>query len=95
MQTLEVFADVACPFAHAGLARFHAFRVQRGLDAPVLRVRAWPLEIVNGAPLDPEMIAEEVDALRASVAPDLFGSFDPSKFPSTSIPAMALAAAAG
>jgi len=90
---LEVFADVCCPFTHVGLRRLADHRRRVGRSDVVLWVRAWPLETVNGAPLDPEMIAEEVDALRASVAPDLFGSFDPSMFPSTSIPAMALAAA--
>jgi hypothetical protein len=53
-------------------------------------VRAWPLELVNGAPLDPKLISEEVDALREQLAPDLFGGFDRSKFPTTSVPALAL-----
>ena len=52
MNSLEVFADVACPFAHAGLARFVAFRCERGLAGPVLRVRAWPLELVNASVFD-------------------------------------------
>ena len=30
MKALEVFADVACPFAHVGLGRFAAFRRHRG-----------------------------------------------------------------
>jgi hypothetical protein len=49
---------------------------------------------VNGEPLDPQLIAEEVGEIRASVAPDLFAGFDPRAFPSTSLPALALAAAA-
>jgi hypothetical protein len=57
-------------------------------------VRAWPLEIVNGAPLDPDLIAEEVDDLRDQVAPDAFRGFDRDAFPSTSLPALALASAA-
>ena len=36
----------------------------------------------------------EIDALRATVAPDLFAGFDPKTFPRTSIPAFGLAAAA-
>jgi predicted DsbA family dithiol-disulfide isomerase len=59
-----------------------------------LWVRAWPLELVNGAPLDAELIADEVAALRAQVAPDLFTGFDPTRFPATSLPAMALTAGA-
>jgi protein-disulfide isomerase-like protein with CxxC motif len=57
-------------------------------------VRAWPLELVNGEPVAAATVAEEVDALRAQVAPDLFTGFDPAVFPSTTLPALALAAAA-
>jgi len=91
MKIIEVFADVSCPFTHVGLRRLVARRVASGRDMPVLVVRAWPLELVNGEPLDPGFIAEEVDALREQVAPDLFGEFDPAAFPHTSLPALALA----
>jgi predicted DsbA family dithiol-disulfide isomerase len=94
MLTLEVFADVACPFTHAALARFHAFREERGLDAPVLRVRAWPLEVVNATALDGASLVPKIDALRVDVAPDRFGGFDPETFPATSLPAMISEAAA-
>jgi len=90
---IEVFADVCCPFTHVGLRRLVDLRAERGRDDVRLVVRAWPLEVVNGAPLSPTMIAEEVDALRSTVAPDLFAQFDPGSFPATSRPAMALAAA--
>jgi predicted DsbA family dithiol-disulfide isomerase len=91
--TIEVFADVRCPFTHVGLRRFVQRRHQLG-RTDLARVRSWPLELVNDAPLDPIMIGEEVDALRAQVAPDLFKGFDPDGFPSTSMPALMLAAAA-
>ena len=94
MPVLEVFADVCCPFTHVGLRRFVEQRSNRGRSDVVLRVRAWPLELVNGSPLDPAFVAEEVDELRAQVAADLFVGFDQSAFPSTSVPALALAAAA-
>ena len=94
MQTLEVFADVACPFAHAGLARFHAFREQLGLQVPVLRVRAWPLEVVNSQPFDGASLVPKIDALRIEVATDRFGGFDPDTFPATSLPALISEAAA-
>jgi len=90
---VEVFADVCCPFTHVGLRRFVAARA--GADLPVrLRVRAWPLELVNGHPLDPGHVAEEVEALTRTVARDLFQGFAPARFPATSLPALALAAAA-
>jgi predicted DsbA family dithiol-disulfide isomerase len=89
---IEVFADVLCPFTHVGLRRFVARREAESRPV-VLWIRAWPLELVNGEPLDPDFVRQEVDALGASVAPDLFLGFDPSAFPSTSQPALALAAA--
>ena len=61
---------------HRGLRRravpVHPRRVAPARRAPggdgvdlVLHVRAWPLELVNGAPLDPDLIADEVAQLRA------------------------------
>lgn len=91
---VEVFADVTCPFAHVGLRRFVAHR--RALEAtrPLLRVRAWPLELVNGEPLDPDVVSRHVDELREQVAPDLFGGFDPELVPRSSMPSLELVAAA-
>lgn len=93
--TIEVFADVLCPFAYVGidLARGRRNESTRR-ERPAFWIRAWPLEIINAAPFDPAVIADEVAALRASVAPGLFTGFDASNFPSTSQPAFELAAAA-
>ena len=93
MQEIEVFADVWCPFTHVGLRRFVAERAE-GRVAGVLRVRAWPLELVNGSPLDPAMVAEEIDQIRAQVDADVFAGFDPDRFPRTTLPALRLSAAA-
>ncbi len=54
-----------------------------------LYVRAWPLELVNKMPLDPSTTARHVQELRTQVAPDLFSGFDPSHFPTTTLPALA------
>lgn len=94
MTTIEVFADVACPFTHVGLRRLVAARAAAGRDDVVLLVRAWPLEIVNGHPMDPDFIDEEVEDIRAQVAPDLFAGFRRDAFPSSSLPALALTDAA-
>ena len=91
---IEVFADVRCPFAHVGLRRLFERRHAAGRTDVAIQIRAWPLELVNDAPLDPHLIAEEVDELRAQVAPDLFSGFDDASFPATSMPALMLAAAA-
>jgi predicted DsbA family dithiol-disulfide isomerase len=92
--TIEVYADVACPFTHVGLRRLVARRAQLGRDDVRLLIRAWPLELVNGEPIAPALVAEEVDALRASVAADLFGGFTTGAFPASSLPALELAHAA-
>ena len=94
MDALEVFADVGCPFAHVGLRRFVAERERRGVDRPRLRVRAWPLEVVNGTPLDAHVVATEVVAMRHGVAPDLFAGFAEDRYPATTLPALAAEAAA-
>jgi len=91
---VEVYADVTCPFAYAGLGALMRHRHERGRDDVVIRVRAWPLELVNGKPLDPLHTAEHVEALRAQVTPDLFAHFEPAHFPRTALPALALVAAA-
>jgi predicted DsbA family dithiol-disulfide isomerase len=89
MDEITVFADVTCPFAHVGLTRILAHRDALGPEAAPVHVRAWPLEVVNGAPLTGEELAPKVEALRRDVAPDLFGGFAPDRFPASSLPALA------
>ena len=94
MRTVEVFADILCPFTHVGLHTLIDRRTERGLSEPRLRIRAWPLELINGKPLDPNHIDAEITALRDSVRPDLFAGFSVDTFPMTSMAAFALTAAA-
>lgn len=94
MSTVEVFADVLCPFTHVGLRTLIDRRRERQLTEPRLRIRAWPLEVVNGKPLDAHHVGAEITALRASVRPDLFAGFSVDTFPATSMVAFALTAAA-
>jgi predicted DsbA family dithiol-disulfide isomerase len=94
MRVVEVFADVACPFTHVGLRRISAYRRERGTMEPMLRLRAWPLELVNGESLQGPALAPKIAALRAEVAPDLFVGFDGPRFPRTTLPALATEAAA-
>jgi predicted DsbA family dithiol-disulfide isomerase len=93
MPIIELFADVRCPFAHVGLRRLVQRRDAGEMDF-TLRIRAWPLELVNDAPLDAELIGEEIEALREQVAPDLFTGFSVAAFPETSLPALAMTGAA-
>ena len=88
---LEVYADIWCPFAHVGLRAAIHERSRLGRDEVKLVIHAWPLELVNGAPLDPRTTARHVADLRSQVAPDLFRGFDEVTFPTTTIPALALA----
>lgn len=90
---VEVFADVLCPFAHAAI---HLVLDRRPDDADGhrLHVRAWPLEIINGGPTDPGLIAHEVDQLRDTVVPTLFTGFDRDRLTKSALPALAVAAAA-
>ena len=94
VSVIEVFADVSCPFAHVGIRRWFERREASGAHHVRLRVRAWPLEIVNGSGLDGPHVAPKVDALRAQAAPDLFVGFDPSSFPGSTLPALRLTHAA-
>lgn len=93
LDVIDVFADISCPFTHVGLLRL-VERRDRISSHAVVHVKAWPLELVNGEPLAGSVVAEEVAALRAQVAPDLFAGFDAGAVPTTTIPALALAAAA-
>ena len=90
---IELFADVSCPFAYVGLRRLLEARDTRGSNARI-RVRAWPLEWINGRQLAPELVAAEIAAIREKVAPHLFAGFEPSRFPDSTIGALGLAAAA-
>ncbi len=88
---MEVFADVWCPFAHVGLQTIHTERVRSGRKDVAIWVRAWPLELANGAPLNPLLTLEHANKLREQVAPNLFRHFDIDRFPSSTLDALALA----
>lgn len=90
---IEVFGDIYCPFTHVSLRALTSRRRDEGLDFR-LRVRSWPLELVNGEPLGAELVAREVEALRAQVDSSAFAAFDRDRWPTTTLPALALAAAA-
>ena len=92
--TIEVFADIWCPFAHVGLRAVAERRREAGRDDVGIWVRAWPLELVNGAPMDPAKVAHHAHDLRSQVAPDLFAELDVDHFPTSTLEALALTARA-
>jgi predicted DsbA family dithiol-disulfide isomerase len=93
MRHIDVFADIVCPFTYVGLRRLVDARTAREAHS-VLRVRAWPLEWINGHPIERDLAAREIDALRSCVAPELFDGFETGTWPRSSLPAFGLAAAA-
>ncbi|RZV45665.1 MAG: disulfide bond formation protein DsbA, partial [Acidimicrobiales bacterium] len=90
---IEVFADITCPFTHVGLNRVVA--QLETLDREVeLVVRAWPLEWVNGVPLDADAVSMKVGVLTEQLGVQDFSGFRADTWPSTTIPALNLEAAA-
>lgn len=95
MTVVEVFADVWCPFAHVGIARWVQRREELGRPDVRLRVRAWPLELVNGEPVSARHVRDEVRDLRAQVDVDgLFDGLDDGDFPTSTLGPLTLTAVA-
>ena len=92
-QRVEVFADITCPFTHAGLKRVVSQLAPLDGKTQIV-VRAWPLEWVNGAPLEAGPVAAKIKALEKQLNVDDFNGFRAETWPSTTIPALNLAAAA-
>ena len=91
-RTIEVFADITCPFTHIGLKIVGA--EVAALDADIdLHVRAWPLEWVNGTMADPVAIGEKIAVITDQLGVGDFGGFRTDRWPGTTIPALNLAAA--
>ena len=88
---IEVFADIWCPFAHVGLRALEEQRARAGRSDVAIWVRAWPLELVNGVPLDPAVTKAHAEDLRDQVAPDLFSHLAVDRFPTSTLEALALA----
>jgi predicted DsbA family dithiol-disulfide isomerase len=89
--SIEIYADIWCPFAHVGLRAARRERERRGRSDVAFLIRPWPLELVNVAPLDPHVTARHVRELREQVAPELFADFDENRFPTSTLPALSLA----
>ena len=87
---IEVFADLWCPFAYVGLTAARSTIDALGHHEVALWVRSWPLELINGTPMDPDKAAGNAADLRDSVAPTLFCSVDTEHFPTTTLPGLAL-----
>jgi len=93
MALIEVFADVTCPFTHVGLKRVVHRLAESDQDVEVA-VRAWPLEWVNGVPLEVDAVAVKARVLADQLGVNDFDGFDPTNWPTTTVPALNLVAAA-
>jgi hypothetical protein len=91
---IEVFADIWCPFTHVGLQAARDRLRQKDRSEMRLWVRSWPLEWVNGQPMDPSRVSEHALQLRRQVSPQLFSGLDTEHFPCSTIPVLALVAKA-
>ena len=91
--TVEVFADITCPFTHVGLKQVvrHVAAMERPAD---VIVRAWPLEWVNGSPLGIDAVMVKATALSEQLQVDDFAGLRADRWPATTIPALTLAAVA-
>lgn len=90
---VEVFADICCPFTHAGLKRVGAQLTELDRDVQLV-VRAWPLEWVNGVAMEAGPVADKIKTLEQQLGVDDFRGFRADAWPATTIPALNLAAAA-
>ena len=59
--TVVVWSDIGCPWAHAAVSRLHRVRRELGLDSKVrLDHRAFPLELFNARPTPKPTLDEEI-----------------------------------
>jgi predicted DsbA family dithiol-disulfide isomerase len=93
MRTIEVYADITCPFTHVGLKRVVQHVSEMAEPADVI-VRAWPLEWINGTPLAVDAVMAKAGALTEQLGIDDFSGLRADAWPSTTIPALNLAASA-
>jgi predicted DsbA family dithiol-disulfide isomerase len=90
---VEVFADITCPFTHVGLKQVVRHVAEMAVPCDVI-VRAWPLEWVNGSPLDVDAVIVKAAALTEQLGVDDFRGLRADRWPSSTVPALELAAAA-
>lgn len=93
MTIVEVHADITCPFAHVGLQHI-ARHVEAMADPADVIVRAWPLEWVNGAPLDVDPVIVKARALTEQLGVDSFSGLSAQQWPSSTLAALNLVASA-
>ncbi len=89
---VEVFADITCPFTHVGLKRVVELTAATSQALEVI-VRAWPLEWVNGSVMDVSAVQVKAKALCRQLDVVDFDGLRADAWPTSTIPALNLAAA--
>lgn len=70
MNSVIVWSDIACPWAHIAVGRLHRYRSRLGLDGQMsIDHRAFPLELVNGR-ATPKPILDAELPVAQTVEPD-------------------------
>jgi predicted DsbA family dithiol-disulfide isomerase len=90
---VHVFADITCPFTHVGLKQV-VRHVEEMAEPAAVVVRAWPLEWVNGTPLDVDAVLVKAAALHDQLGVDDFAGLRADRWPRSTIPALNLVARA-
>ncbi len=89
--TIVVYSDIGCPWAHLSVARLHATRRRLGLeDRVAFDHRAFPLELHNRRPTPWRILAAEIPVVGA-LAPDAGWQVwqrPPWEWPVTTLPAL-------
>jgi predicted DsbA family dithiol-disulfide isomerase len=89
---VTIWSDVHCPWATTAIHRLRRARERDGLDVE-FRLRAWPLELVNGEVDGRDALLLEVGVL-STYEPEIFSAYQNDAWPSTFLPAHELVAAA-
>ena len=89
--TVVVFADIGCPWAHAALFRLHRYRDKVGLSQVVrFDVRAFPLELFNARPT-PKLVLDAETVCVGTMEPGAgwqMWQAPPHQYPVTTLPPM-------
>jgi predicted DsbA family dithiol-disulfide isomerase len=89
--TIVVFSDIGCPWAHAAVHQLHEARSRNGLDGRVsFDHRAFPLELINGRPTPKHVLDAEVPVIAKHVPGAGWSRWDAPDYyyPVTTLPAM-------
>ena len=95
--SMVLFSDIGCPWAHAAVHRWHETRSQLGLEDKVeLHHHFFPLEVVNGRPTPKRVLDAEIPVAGALAPAAGWETWQGQtyEYPVTTLPALEAVAAA-